>query len=167
MNTLQRWTLTLAAGWALAACGGPGAQEEPGTEEETAAAEQAPAEQTPAPAPSPGMPGMEGMRGGQMMGRMQGHMQMMQGMSGDSMMGMMPQHQQMVGSMLSQMDRAMQDLNVPGDTAWNATADSVRDDVTRMQQMSPQELQQFMPAHHRRVMRLMEMHREMVQGRNR
>lgn len=164
MNMLQRRTLTFAAAWALAACGGPGTQEEAGAEGETAGAEETP---TPAPRAAPGMPGMQGMRGGQMMAQMRPHMQMMQGMSGDSMMSMMPEHRQMVGNMLAQMNRAMQDMNMPGDTAWNATADSVRDDLTRMQQMSPEALAAFMPGHGRRVMRLMEMHREMVQGRNR
>lgn len=159
MTALQRWTLSVAAGWALAACGGPGAQEEAGTEGEATAAEE-----TPPPAPGHGM---EGMQGGQMMAQMRAHMQMMQGMSGDSMMSMMPEHRQRVGNMLAQMNRAMQDLTIPGDTAWNATADSARDDLTRMQQMSPDALAAFMPGHGRRVMRLLEMHREMVQSRNR
>lgn len=159
MNTFQRWTLTLAAGWALAACRGPGAQEEAATEGEPAAAEET-------PTPAPGMPGMQGMQGGMMEG-MQSHMQMMQGMSGDSMMAMMPEHRQMVGNMLSQTNREMQDMNMPGDTAWNATVDSLRDDLTRMPEMSPEELQQFMPGHEERVMRLMKMHQEMMQGMNR
>lgn len=157
MNAFQCWTLTLTTAWALGACG-PGAQEEAGVEGEAAGAEET---------PMPGMPGMQGMQGGGMMEEMQAHMQMMQGMNADSMMGMMPDHRQMVANMLSQTNREMQDMNMPGDTAWNATVDSLRDDLTRMPAMSPEELQRFMPEHEQRVMRLMEMHQEMMQGMSR
>jgi hypothetical protein len=48
------------------------------------------------------------------------------------------------------------------DAQWNATADSVRQDMTRMPDMSAAELRAFMPEHRARMMRLMEMHRSMM-----
>ncbi|MGH7576871.1 MAG: hypothetical protein ACREM1_17315 [Longimicrobiales bacterium] len=153
MNGFQRWTLTLAAAGVVAACGGPGAQEDAGTEGDAAGAEEA---------PMPGMPGMQGMQDRGMMDEMQAHMQMMQNMSADNMMGMMPEHRQMVANMLAQMNRDMGDMNRETDTAWDATVDSLRQDLARMPEMSGQELQEFMPEHHRRVMSLMDMHRRMM-----
>lgn len=158
MHRIHRWSLTLAAAWALAACGGPDARDDAGAEGQTPGAEES---------PMPGMPGMQDMAGGGMMEQMQAHMQMMQGMSGDSMMAMMPEHRQSVANMISQMNREMQDMNMPGDTAWNAAVDSLRDDLTRMPAMSPEQLDQFMPGHRQRVMRLLEMHDEMMQSMHR
>jgi hypothetical protein len=48
------------------------------------------------------------------------------------------------------------------DAQWNATADSLRQDLTRMPEMSAQELEAAMPAHNARMQRLMDMHRAMM-----
>jgi hypothetical protein len=48
------------------------------------------------------------------------------------------------------------------DARWNATADSVRQDMTRMGGMSAAELQASMPEHRARMARLMDMHRTMM-----
>ena len=113
-----------------------------------------------------GMNGMDmsGMQSGGMMDEMMSHMQMMQGMNADSMMAMMPVHRQMAANMLAQMNQEMRDMSMAPDAQWNATVDSVRQDLTRMPEMSVAEMQAFMPAHHRRMMRLMEMHRSMMGG---
>lgn len=157
MNAFQRWTMTLAAASVLTSCGGPGAQEEADTNDEVGA------ENT----PMPSMSGMERMQDPGMMDEMQGHMQMMQGMDADSMMGMVPEHRPMVANMLSQMNRDMRDMGMATDSVWDATVDSLRDDLTGMAEMNSAELDSFMPEHKQRVMRLMEMHREMMQGMNR
>ena len=110
----------------------------------------------------PGMAGMGGMEGGSMMQQMQAHMTAMEGVDADSMAAMMPQHRQMAANLLAQMNREMGEMNMPADEAWTATVDSLRQDLTRMPQMNAEEVQTFMPGHHARMERLMEMHRDMM-----
>jgi hypothetical protein len=109
-----------------------------------------------------GMPGMPGTGGSGMMEQMQAHLRMMDGAGPDSIQAMLPTHRQMVANMIAQFNKDMRGMNMPSDTAWTATVDSLRQDLTRMPEMSASELQQFMPAHGARVMRLMESHRTMM-----
>lgn len=109
----------------------------------------------------PGMAGMEGVQGG-MMEDMSTHMQMMHGASGDSIEAVLPMHRQVVANMIAQMNREMREMNMTTDAEWNATVEALRGDLTQMPEMSGSELQAIFPAHHDRVMRLMEMHREMM-----
>jgi hypothetical protein len=112
-----------------------------------------------------GMAGMGGMLSGQMpamMDSMHTRMQMMDTASGEHMKNMLPMHRQMVANLLSQMSSEMRSMNMSADAAWTATADSVRQDLVRMPEMSAQELKTAMPAHHARVIRLMDMHRRMM-----
>jgi len=156
---LRSSALALVVTVALAAC-------ERGEEERAAAPDTAAVGQQPEQpiGEMPGMPGMHGMRSGAMMDRMQSHLRMMQGMSADSMQALLPQHRQMVANMISQMNREMREMNMATDERWNATLDSLRQDLTRMPEMSARELQAFMPQHGARVMRLMEMHRSMMRS---
>lgn len=108
------------------------------------------------------MPGMQGMQGDGMMARMTSHMQVMQSANADSLSSMMPMHRQMVANMLSTMNREMRSMNMPGDAAWNATMDSVRRDLATMPELSAAQLQDLMPEHRARVMRLLEMHQAMM-----
>ena len=113
-----------------------------------------------------GMQGMAGMAGGMMgagmMDSMQTHMRMMDTISADRMMAMLPIHRQMSANMLSRMGTDMRSMNMPADTAWSATADSLRQDLAHMPDMSAGELKTMMPAHHARMTRLMQMHRDMM-----
>ena len=109
-----------------------------------------------------GMEGMGGMMGGKMMEDMHSHMRMMEGASADSIKAMMPMHRQMAANMISEINREMREMNMQGDTTWTATVDSVRQDLVRMPELSGAELKRFMPAHHARMMRLMELHRSMM-----
>ncbi|HUF51830.1 MAG TPA: hypothetical protein VMN60_13470 [Longimicrobiales bacterium] len=115
-----------------------------------------------------GMPGMGGTAGMQMgmMDQMMGHMQMMQGAGMDSMKALLPMHRQMLANMIAQMNREMRDMNMTMDAQWDATVDSLRSDLTSMPDMSAQELHAAMPAHHERVLRLMDMHRTMMKNMN-
>jgi hypothetical protein len=108
------------------------------------------------------MPSMGGMEGGSMMQQMQAHMTAMEGADPDSMAAMMPQHRQMAANVLAQMNREMGEMNMPADEAWTATVDSLRQDLTRMPEMNAEQMQAFMPGHHARMERLMEMHRAMM-----
>jgi hypothetical protein len=109
-----------------------------------------------------GMAGMHGMMSAGMMDSMHTHMRMMDTRSSDRMKAMLPMHRQMVANMLSRMSQDMRSMNMPGDQAWNATADSLRQDLSRMPELSGQELKAMMPAHHARMTRLMQMHRDMM-----
>ena len=106
------------------------------------------------------MPGMMSMA---TLDSMETHMRMMDGMSGEQMKSTLPAHRQMLANMLSQMNQEMRSMNMSGDPQWTATADSIRQDLIQMPEMSPQELKRVMPAHHARITRLMEMHRKMTQ----
>ena len=68
----------------------------------------------------------------------------------EHMHAMMPQHRQMVANMLARMNREMQEMNMASDTAWSATVDSLRQDLTRMPEMNAEELHASMPEHRRR-----------------
>ena len=152
----------LAAALLVAACGG---EDESGAADDTARSRDA-AGATGGMANMEGMQGMGGMEGGQggMMADMQMHMQMMSGMSGDSMHAMLATHRQMMANMIAQMNREMRDMNMAGDEAWTATMDSLRSDLRNMAEMDAGGLRALMPEHHRRAMRLMEMHRQMMAG---
>lgn len=147
----------LVATLALAACSG-------GKSGDAADTAQAPAAPDTAGAMSgmEGMPGMQGAVGSGMMEQMQAHMRMMEDADADSVRAMLPTHRQKVANMLAQFNKDMRDMGMASDTAWSATVDSLRQDLTRMPDMSALELKQFMAAHRARVMRLMESHRTMM-----
>ena len=105
---------------------------------------------------------MSGMKGAGMMDSMHTHMGVMDTMSGDRMKQMLPMHRQMVANMLSQMNSEMRSMNMPANTAWTATVDSLRQDIVRMPDVSGPELKVMMPAHRARMTRLMQMHRDMM-----
>jgi hypothetical protein len=144
---------------AAAACGGDGESADQAAATDTGSVGASAAD-------TGGMKGMEGMSMDGMEGgmdeAMRSHMQSMQGATGDSLMAMMPMHRQMAANMLSRMNREMGEMNMPGDAAWTAVVDSVRQDLARMPEMSASELQSFMPAHEGRLNRLSEMHRTMM-----
>jgi hypothetical protein len=109
-----------------------------------------------------GMNGMSGMTG--MMTEMNTHMQSMMKASGEQMKGMVPAHRQMTANMLAEMNAEMKKMNMSGDAGWNALADSVRQDLTHLPEMSARELTDFMPAHQARMTRLMQMHQAMTKN---
>jgi hypothetical protein len=108
------------------------------------------------------MTGMPGMMKSRMMDSMQTHMRMMDTMSADQIKAMLPMHRRMAANMLSQMNAEMQGMTMAGDARWSATVDSIRQDLIRMPEMGAQELKAMMPAHHTRMTRLMQMHRDMM-----
>ncbi|MDQ3699240.1 MAG: hypothetical protein M3373_14645 [Gemmatimonadota bacterium] len=110
-----------------------------------------------------GMGGMGGMMGTGMMDSMPMHMKMMDTMRADRMQEMLPMHRQMAANMLSQMNSEMRSMNMAADAKWSATVDSIRQDLIRMPDMGAQELKAMMPAHHARMTRLMQMHRDMME----
>ena len=118
--------------------------------------------------PPSSMPAMEGMddmgQSGTMMAEMAAHMEMMEGLSGDSALAMLPAHRQRVANVIAQMNREMREMAMAGDGAWDATVDSLRSDLVAMPEMDAAELRALLPAHSQRVLRLMEMHGQMMAG---
>jgi len=108
------------------------------------------------------MAGMQGMMSSAAMDSMHAEMQKMQGMTADQMAAMLPMHRQMAANTLSMMTADMRSMNMPADAAWTATTDSVRQDLTRLPELSKEQLTQALPAHHARMMRLMQMHKDMM-----
>jgi hypothetical protein len=153
-GTLRGLILALVTGFAMAAC-------RPGDEDAARAGDTGVRSDT-----MGGTVGMRGtgtpMMGAGMMDSMHVHMSVMDTMSADQMKAMLPMHRQMLANMLSQMNQEMRSMNMAADQAWTALADSLREDLRRMPEMSGQQLKAMMPAHHARVTRLMEMHRDMM-----
>ena len=108
------------------------------------------------------MHGMRGMTSAAMLDSMQAHMRRVGHMNADQMAAMIPMHRQMVGDMLAQMTSESQAMNLPPNAAWNALADSVRQDLVRLPEMSKNEVKQAMPADCARVTRLIRMHQGMM-----
>ena len=109
-----------------------------------------------------GMGSMAGMMSASTMDSMHVHMQMMDTSSAQHVAAMLSTHRQMAANMLSRMNADMRGMNMSGDAAWNATVDSLRQDLTRMPDLDAAALKSMMPAHHARMMRLMQMHRDMM-----
>jgi hypothetical protein len=114
---------------------------------------------------------MAGMSGGTqraandaMMDMMQTEMLRMDGMSASQLKAVLPAHRQMAANMLSRMSTEMRSMNMPASAAWTATTDSVRQDLVHLPELSAQELKSAMPAHHARMTRLMQMHRDMMKN---
>ena len=112
-----------------------------------------------------GTTGMTGMMSAGMMDSMDVHMRMMDTMTGAQMKAMMPAHRQMVANMLAQMNSEMRGMKMTPEARWTALIDSVRQDLVRMPELTPQQCKAMMPAHHDRITLLMRLHRGMMEGK--
>ena len=155
----SRFTLPIVASLAAVIVAACTSKQPPASQDSTAAKATA---DTAKPGAMAGMAGMQGMMSPAMADSMQAEMKKMAAMSPDQMAAMLPMHRQMVGNMLSQMSSDMRAMNMPADAAWTALTDSVRQDLIRMPDMSKTELKQTVTAHHARVTRLMQMHKDMM-----
>lgn len=112
--------------------------------------------------PMASMPGMAGSASSGMMDSMETHMRAMTTAGTDQLKAMVPEHRQMVANMISQMNQEMRSMSMPATAAWTATMDSVRQDLIHLPDMSATDLKVMMPAHHARITRLLQMHRDMM-----
>ena len=138
----------------LASCGGTG--EEVDTAELSAV--DTGAMGMPAGGMRGGMTPMAGMGSGRMMADWEQHMAAMHGASGDSLRTMMGRHRPMAMRMMETMDGTRGRMGMGADSAWMATRDSLRQDLQRMQGMSPEQMEAFLEAHDARMRRMLEMH---------
>jgi len=104
------------------------------------------------------------MPSGAMMDQMRAHLRTQEGASGDSLRARLQAHRQMAANLVAQLHKEMRDMNMAPDAAWQALTDSVRQDLTRLPDLSAAELKQAMQAHRARLERLMTMHDVMMRG---
>jgi hypothetical protein len=107
-----------------------------------------------------GMGPMAGMGPDMMRSEWQQHMATMHGATGDSLRAMMPRHRQMVTGMMETMGGRM---GMTMDTSWMATRDSLRGDLERMQNMTPEQMEAYLEEHDARMQRMLRMHQAMEQ----
>lgn len=98
----------------------------------------------------------------QMMESMEVHMRVMDTASAATMLARMPRHHQMADNMLSRMNEEVRIMNLPTDSIWPATVDSVRQDLSRMRAMAGSDMKAMMPAHLARMRWLIQMQRTMT-----
>jgi hypothetical protein len=112
----------------------------------------------------PSMGSMGSMESKEMMREMRAHMQAMSAAGADSLRRMLSTHRQMTANMLQQMDTEMRGMQMASDTSWSALADSVRQDLTQLPDVSSAELPGFIERHRGRVERLITRHEQMMAG---
>lgn len=154
---LRFWGITAVALTALACSGGADKSAATGADNPATAS---------APDAASGMVGMAGMDQSMasvaMMESMGAHLQALNGASADSLAAALPAHRQAVANLIAQTNREMRDMGMSGDEQWNATVDSLRQDLVRLPELSGAEVRDLMPMHRDRVMHLIAMHRQML-----
>lgn len=145
----MRYPFMVAMAVVVAACGG-------GTREanDTAAGSTA----------AGGMAGhdMGNMQSNAMMDSMTVHMSAMETANAAALQSMVPMHRQMAANMVAQINTEMGSMKMPADQRFTALMDSVRQDLTRLPDVSSAQLKAFMTDHHGRLSRLMQSHRDMM-----
>jgi len=149
------WMILVVSGMALAGCGGTDRDQQraAGQSGDAVAGKRM---------DSMEMRGHAGMEGMNMMPMMRAHMDSMMRMSPEQMSSMMAGHERMMSQMMDRMGADMRGMNMGGDTAWNALADSVRADLAELPALSGRELERRMQAHASRVNRLLDSHDAMM-----
>ena len=75
---------------------------------------------------------------------------------------MLARHEELASRMLDAMGSDMRMMGMPGDSAWTALADSVRQDLAVLPTLSGRVLETRMRAHDMRMRRLIDMHAGMM-----
>lgn len=92
-------------------------------------------------------------------------MRSLEALSPTQVQARLPAHRQGVANMLSEMNSGVRRMQVPLVPAWTAVRDSVRLDLARLPRLTAEELRDAMPAHDARVLRLMQMHADLLKRR--
>jgi hypothetical protein len=98
----------------------------------------------------------------QMMETMEAQMRLMDTASAATMKARMPRYETTADSLLSRMNEEVRRMNIATDAIWPATADSVRQDLSRMRAMTGSDVKATMPAHLKRMRWLIQMQRTMT-----
>lgn len=112
------------------------------------------------------MPGMGGASStvDRLMAVMDTALRRTEGATGDSLVSLLPSHRQTLANLISEMNAEMRGMSMTADAAWTSVVDSLRQDLVTLPELDGDELRQVMPAHRKRVERLMEMHRAMMRN---
>lgn len=108
---------------------------------------------------------MGNMQSSAMMDSMVVHMRAMENADAAALQSMVPMHRQMAANMVAQINTEMGSMKMPADQRFTALMDSVRQDLTRLPDVSSAQLKSFMTEHHGRLSRLMQTHRDMMTSR--
>ncbi|MEO8336210.1 MAG: hypothetical protein ABI664_14625 [bacterium] len=73
-----------------------------------------------------------------------------------------PAHSQAARDMLSRMSADVQRMHMSPNKSWDATGDSIRQDLSHMAGLTGVQMNAAMPAYHARMTRLMGMHGQMM-----
>jgi hypothetical protein len=134
---------------AALACGGGDAGED-GEAADTGAAETPPAGGAAAPAAA------GGAATATMITEMRAGLNRLEAAGGDEIPPMVPEHANRVEALITRMEQDRQARGAMVSAAWDATVDSVRQDLTRMRGLTASELEEMVDQHAARVTRLMD-----------
>ncbi|MEO6877744.1 MAG: hypothetical protein ABI205_04635, partial [Gemmatimonadaceae bacterium] len=109
-----------------------------------------------------GMTSMAGMMSAGASDSMEMRLRTMDMMNAAQIEAAYPANRQAAGDMLSRMNADVQGMHMSPDMSWNATTDSIRQDLSHMSGMTGAQMKAAMPGYHARMTRLMDMHRQMM-----
>jgi hypothetical protein len=92
------------------------------------------------------------------------HLQQMETADGAAMQAMVPRQRELVIAMIEECKMMMQQMGMPEPAVWQRLESGLRDDLERMPQMAPTELEAFFPAHRDRVQQMMDMRSDMMES---
>lgn len=92
-------------------------------------------------------------------------MRSLEALSPTQVQARLPAYRQGVANMLSEMNSGVRRMQIPSVPAWTAVRDSVRRDLARLPRLTAEELRDAMPAYDARVLRLMQMHADLMKRR--
>jgi len=98
----------------------------------------------------------------QMMDALEVQMKVMDTASAATIQARMPRYNSMADSLVSRMNEEVRRANIATDAIWPATADSVRQDLSRLKATTGGDMQAMMPAHLKRMRWLIQMQRTMT-----
>lgn len=90
------------------------------------------------------------------------HMQQMEAVDGAALQGLIPRQRELVIAMIEECKAMMRQMGMSEPGMWTQLEDALREDVDRMAEMAPAELERFFPEHRDRVQRMVDMRRDMM-----
>ena len=106
-------------------------------------------------------PGMLGMMNG-LSPAMQSDLASVRGADESTLHALLPHHRKMIESTLAQMNAEMRQLHMPHTTAWTALVDSIRQDLTLLEDRTGADLIRTVIENAARVERAAAMHQRMM-----
>lgn len=92
------------------------------------------------------------------------HMQQMDAADGAVLQGLVPRQRELVIAMIEECKAMMRQMGMSEPGMWTRLENALREDVDRMAEMDPADLERFFPEHRDRVQRMLDMRRDMMAG---